>query len=185
MNGAKFSWHSSAVALQGRSRFYKNINGGLESGIIALPAAVAVRVLDRGFRNVLKITTAILMKEVRMSPEVERHGPHQFKTATELVGYMKLHSDTPRALVHFCHLVELAYLAEWDISTISKKDMDEAVRDNTFVSLHRYDESLVKIASENVAKKIVPENWREKLEGVLTRGEKLPATRSSPGASET
>lgn len=92
---------------------------------------------------------------------------HQFKSASELVGYMETHSETPRALVHFCHVVELAYLAGWDISTISKKDMEEAARKNEFMSLHHYDSSLVKTASARVAKGLVPENWRAELETII------------------
>lgn len=119
-----------------------------------------------------------------MSSEITQDRPHRFQTASELVGYMELHSDTPRALVHFCHLVELAYLAGWDISAISKKDMDEAVRDNTFVSLHHYDESLVGTALDRLAKRMVPENWRAELEAVIAGNEKLSVVRSASAAHE-
>lgn len=90
-----------------------------------------------------------------------------FDDAHRLIGYMELHVDTPRALVRFDHLVYLAYLAGWDISTIKKEDLEEAVRENRFISLHSYNSNLVKSASERLEKGLIPKNWFEELDTVL------------------
>ncbi len=80
---------------------------------------------------------------------------------------MELRVDTPRALTRFDHLVYLAYLAGWDISAIKKEDLEEAMRENRFVSLHSYDSNLVKNASERLKKGLIPKNWFDELDAIL------------------
>ncbi len=86
-------------------------------------------------------------------------GLSSFNNADNLVEYISFRRKTQRALVLYSHLVQLAYLAGFDISNISKKEMSQK---NKYVSLYDYDtEKLLVLAKERLKKGIIPKNWKE------------------------
>src|SRR3989344_2672009 len=78
-----------------------------------------------------------------------------FRNAKELVGYAEIHSKTERALISFKHLVCLTYIADYDLSSITRENVEER---NNFHSLHTYP-GIIDKAKNRL--KTLPSNWLE------------------------
>ena len=86
-------------------------------------------------------------------------GLEQFNSAEELIRYVDIHKETDIALILYSHLVQLAYLAGWDMSKVSKRDVSQK---RNFVSLYDYEtKELLDMARLRLKKNLVPENWKE------------------------
>lgn len=80
-----------------------------------------------------------------------------FRNAKELVGYAEIHAKTERALISFKHLVCLAHIAGYDLSSITRKNVEER---NNFHSLHIYP-GIIDKAKNGL--KTLPSNWLDLL----------------------
>lgn len=80
-----------------------------------------------------------------------------FRNAEELVGYAEIHAKSERALISFKHLVCLAHIAGYDLSSITRGNVEER---NNFHSLHTYP-GIIDKAKNGL--KTLPSNWLDQL----------------------
>lgn len=83
--------------------------------------------------------------------------------ARSLIGYISIHNDTPRALILFNHLAQLACLAGIEVTFVpAGYPWDD------LVSLHEYHTGdMMKKARERIDHGLIPEDWDEVLERVF------------------
>lgn len=83
--------------------------------------------------------------------------------ARSLIGYISIHNDTPRALILFNHLAQLACLAGIEVTFVPAGYLwDE------FVSLHAYHtDDMVQKARERIDYGLISEDWDEVLEAIF------------------
>jgi hypothetical protein len=79
-----------------------------------------------------------------------------FTNAKELIMYMRIHQESPRALVSFRHLVCLTYLAGWETGDITQESFDKGR--GCFQSLHSYP-NITTDAFKRLQAGDIPENW--------------------------
>ena len=80
-----------------------------------------------------------------------------FRNAEALVGYAEIRAKSERALISFKHLVCLAYIADYDLSSITRENVEER---NNIHSLHTYP-GIIDKAKNRL--KTLPSNWLDQL----------------------
>ena len=88
-----------------------------------------------------------------------------FNTVENMLDYMRIHRETPRALVSIKHIAQLLYLSGYDISHLCSD-----VILNNFFSLHGIElDEYIQLIHEKIEKCTIPNDWEESFEKLFMK----------------
>lgn len=90
-------------------------------------------------------------------------GLNTFETADDLIWYIEIKREAPRALILYTHMIQFAYLADLDLSKIRRSEL---LINNNFVSIRSYNkehiEKLLLNARKRLEDNLIPDDWKDR-----------------------